>query len=263
MKEGLEKLYALQLLDDKIRELELSLKQVPESIQELERERDGKASIIENTKEKLKENAKAREKIEKEILMVKDKIKKYREQMSKATTNKEYQGFMAEIKFEEDNISSLEEKVIEKMLESDEIVKEIRGSEEEFGKISLEYNRKISDLKGLSEYNKMKLADVVKERNVVKDDIPANLLAAYDNLARKKNGKAVSLVVSEFCSVCNVKIRPQQYNELISSQKMFTCESCGRILFYRKVEKPPEPEKESKSKSKNKNKTEAQQVLEE
>ena len=48
--------------------------------------------------------------------------------MSKATTNKEYQGFIAEIKYEEDNISTLEEKVIEKMVESDEIENEIRAN---------------------------------------------------------------------------------------------------------------------------------------
>jgi len=259
LKEGLEKLYALQQLDDKIRELELFLKQVPETIKELEEERDGKASIIENTKEKLKENVKAREKIEKEILGVKEKIKKYREQMNKATTNKEYQGFMAEIKFEEDNISKLEEKVIEKMLESDEIMNEIRESEEEFEKISEEYNKKITDLKGSLEYNKMKLAEVSKEKLAVRGNIPSRLLGSYDNLARKKMGKAVSLVESEFCSVCNVKIRPQQFNELISSKKMFTCESCGRILFYRKVEKAEGQGKKKENKTKDNAEAQSQQ----
>ena len=99
MKEGLEKLHALQQLDDRIKEVETSLKQIPETIQELELERDGKASIIEKTRNKLSENIKEREKLEKEVLLVKEKMKKYKEQMSKATTNKEYQGFIAEIKF--------------------------------------------------------------------------------------------------------------------------------------------------------------------
>ena len=74
MKEGLEKLHALQLLDDRIKEVEISLKQIPETIQELELERDGKASIIENTRNKLNENIKEREKLDKEILVVKEKI---------------------------------------------------------------------------------------------------------------------------------------------------------------------------------------------
>lgn len=258
MKEGLEKLHALQLLDDRIKEVEISLKQIPEIIQQLELERDGKASIIEDTRNKLNENIKEREKLEKEILLVKEKIKKYKEQMNKATTNKEYQGFMAEIKFEEENISTLEEKVIEKMLESDEIMNEIRESEEEFNKISREYNKKITDLKGALESSKLKLAEAANEKQSLRGTIPDKLLRIYDNLARNKNGKAVSVVEAEFCGVCNVKIRPQRFNELLTFKEMLTCDSCGRILFVKQVEKEEKKEEENKNKNKNKNKNQDQ-----
>lgn len=231
MKEGLEKLYRLQQLDDKIKVLELSMKEVPETIKKLEQERDGKATIIENTRNKLNENIKEREKLEKEILVVKDKIKKYKDQMSKATTNKEYQGFMAEIKYEEDNISTLEEKVIEKMVESDEIENEIRESEAEYKKISQEYNQKITDLKQSLESNDVVLQETRKKRDAVRVGIPSKLLGIYDNIAGKKYEKAVSLVESDFCGVCNVTIRPQHLNELLSSKEISRCESCGRILY--------------------------------
>jgi predicted nucleic acid-binding Zn-ribbon protein len=231
LKEGLEQLHALQLLDNKIRELELSSREIPAAIKELEDERDGKVSIIESTKEKLNKNVKEREKLEKEILLVKEKINKYKDQMSKATTNKEYQGFMAEIKYEEDNIASIEEKVIEKMLESDEIVSEIRESEDEFNKISGEYNTKITELKQTIEANKKKAAKVIKEKNKVRTRIPDQSLRMYDKFAKNKAGIAVSAVETEFCGVCNVKIRPQRVNELIASKDMLFCESCGRVLY--------------------------------
>ena len=125
MKDKLAFLYELQLKDDSINDIEDSLKKIPEEIKEMENERDGKASVIENSKNKLQENIKSREKLEKEISLFKEKIAKYREQMSKATTNREYQGFITEINFEENNISKTEEKIIEKMLESDEIMNEI------------------------------------------------------------------------------------------------------------------------------------------
>ena len=107
MKEGLEILYTLQQHDDQISEIQNLIKEIPREIANLEKERDGKATIIENTKAKLNENIKQREKQEKEILLVKEKIKKYKEQMNKSTTNKEYQGFISEIKYEEDNISGI------------------------------------------------------------------------------------------------------------------------------------------------------------
>lgn len=244
MKEGLEQLYALQRLDNKIRELENSSKEIPSAIKKLEDERDGKVSIIESTKEKLNKNVKEREKLEKEILLVKEKINKYKDQMSKATTNKEYQGFMAEIKYEEDNIASIEEKVIEKMLETDEIMAEIRQSEEEFNAISGEYNKKIDELNQSLAANRKKAEEIIKERNQMKSSISPRYTKMYDGLAAKKAGVAVSPVETEFCGVCNVKIRPQRVSELITSDEISFCESCGRILY-----KLPEVVKEDEQKN--------------
>jgi predicted nucleic acid-binding Zn-ribbon protein len=146
LKKGLAILYNLQQNDDNIKELENAINEIPAAIKKLESERDGKASIIEFAKDKLKENVKEREKLEKEVLVIKEKIKKYKEQMNKSTTNKEYQGFISEIKFEEDNISAVEEKIIEMMVESDEIMKEIRKSETEYNTIADDYNKKIQGL---------------------------------------------------------------------------------------------------------------------
>lgn len=244
MKDGLAVLYELQQLDDQIRELESSLKDFPETIKNLEKERDGKANMLEGTKGKLGENIKAREKLEKEILLVKEKITKYREQMGKATTNKEYQGFIAEIKYEEDTIGSIEEKILEHMLVSDEIMKEIRDSEGEFRKVAESYNKKIEDLGHTVGYNKIKLDELKKSKATLRSEIVPRLLAMYDSLSEKKSGKAVSLVESHFCGVCNVMIRPQHLNELLANKGMSTCECCGRLLY-----KMPEVVKEGNAKN--------------
>lgn len=243
MKEGLETLYTLQQKDDQVIEIQNLIKEIPVEVKKLEEERDGKATILENTKAKLNENIKRREELEKEILLIKEKIKKYKEQMSKATTNKEYQGFMTEIQYEENNIASIEEKIIEQMLESDEIMAEIREREAEFNQIVSNYNQKIKDLNTNLEYKKTKLSDKIKEKAELRAEIPNPLLEIYDNLIKKKNGKAISRVETEFCGICHVKIRPQRLNELISTNDMLTCESCGRILF-----KKAEQEKEANSK---------------
>lgn len=240
MKQGIESLYSLQKSDDGIKSLDDLMQEIPKKIQELELERDGKKAIVETAEGKLRENAKEREKLEKDILVVREKIKKYREQMGKVTTNKEYQGFMAEIKFEEGNISAIEEKIIEKMVESDEIVKEIRESEVEYKKIAGEYNKEIKVLTQDMVDCKTRLEEAGKNRQEIRGRIPAALLRVYDQLWEKKGGKAVSYVESDFCGVCNVKIRPQRLNEIIVCSDLFFCENCGRILFYRVDRKQPE-----------------------
>lgn len=231
MKEGLEKLYRLQQLDDAIKSNQTLLKRLPETILEIEYERDSKKEMIETSKNKLAENLKSREKYEKEILLVKEKIKKYKDQMTKATSNKEYQGFMAEIRYEEESIQKIEEKIIEKMLESDEILGEIRSTETDFAQIADGYNEKITVLKKQINETEQLITELTQNRQSVHKEVPAPFLKIYENLFVKKAGKVVSKVESDFCGVCNVKIRPQILSELVTSSDIQVCENCGRILF--------------------------------
>lgn len=231
MKEGLEKLFRLQQLDDAIKTHQNRLKHIPEAIREVETERDSRKEMIEAAKNKLAENLKAREKYEKEILLVKEKIKKYKEQMTKATNNKEYQGFMAEIRYEEESITKIEEKIIEKMLESDEIMGEIRNSETEFAQIADGYNEKISLLQKQIKETELFIEENMRTRVTVHSEVPPSFIKIYESLFVRKAGKVVSKVESDFCGVCNVKIRPQILSELVTSSDIQVCENCGRILF--------------------------------
>ena len=235
MKEGLELLYTLQQQDDKISRIKSILKDIPIEIKKLEKERDDKASIVQDTRTKLDQNKKQREELEKQTLQTKEKIKKKGEQLNKATTNKEYQGFITEIKYEESSIASIEEKIIEKMVESDGIMQEIRENESEYNKIAKEYNKKIKDFTTDSDYQKEKLKKEIKNKSKIQSKVPGKLLKIYNKLFTKKSGKAVSYVETCFCGVCNMKIRPQLLSEIISNKKIITCETCGRIL-YKKIE---------------------------
>jgi len=236
LKEGLDILYALQQKDDQLKEIEAVIKDIPLKIKELEDERDSRSDMIEKAKKKLHNNSEDRKKLEREIVTIRDKIGKYKEQMKKVTTNKEFQGFSNEIKFEETNIVGVEEKIIEKMIESDEIMGNIRDAEHEFKKIADSYNQQIKDMLSNLEYHKNKLADENRNKKELRSKVDAKLLKAYENLYVKKAGKVVSYVHSDFCGVCNIKIRPQVLSELILSNDVMICESCGRILFKKIVD---------------------------
>ena len=231
MKEGLDLLYALQQKDDQLKEIATLIQEIPLQIKALEDERDSRSEMIEKAKKKLQHNIDERKKFERDITAIKEKIAKYKEQMKKVTTNKEYQGISNEIKFEEVNITAVEEKIIEKMIDSDEIMGGIRQTEREFNQIAAEYNQKIKELHDYLDYHKNKLSEETKNKKELRGQVAANLLKAYDNLFAKKAGKVVSFVQTDFCGVCNIKIRPQVLSELVLSNDVMICESCGRILF--------------------------------
>ncbi len=231
MKDGLELLYKLQQFDDKVTETNTRIAEIPETIESLEQDRDSKKDIVNKSKKKMDDNLKVRENLEREILLIKEKISKHREQLNKSTTNKEYQGFISEVKFEENKILEIEEKIIEEMLKSDEIMDEVRKSEAEFLKISEDYNKRIEDLKQNLQYYKDKLVEEQNQKLELRKTVSANLLQIYDKLIKNRDGKAISFVETNFCGICNVKIRPQRLSELISTKDIFICENCGRILY--------------------------------
>lgn len=231
MKEGIEILYTLQQHDDKTCDIKAVINDIPKKIKALEDERDQKADMLSQIKSNLEDNKKDRTKFEKDILSIKEKISKKRDQLSKATTNKEYQGLTQEIKFEEEAISKVEEKIIEKMLESDEILVQFQEKESEYNTIKEDYNKKIQDFKTDLSYQNQKLEEHNSKRDVIRKDIPANLMRVYDSLAVKKGGKSISFVESDFCGTCNVKIRPQLMSQIIASASINFCENCGRVLY--------------------------------
>ncbi len=231
MKEGLEHLFGLQQKDDLIKDIELLIKDIPRKIKQLEAERDAKSEMIEKAKQKLQGNIEERKSLEREIVLIKEKTGKYKEQMKKVTTNKEYQGFISEIKFEEGNIAAVEEKIIEKMVESDAIMDSIRKTESEFKQIATTYDVKIKELHDQLDDNKKKLQEEMKNRKDLRAQINSQLLKVYDNLFGKKAGKVVSLVETEFCGACNIKIRPQLLSDLVIANDLLVCENCGRILY--------------------------------
>lgn len=231
MKDGLELLYKLQQFDDRVTETNIRINEIPVTIETLEKDRDSKADIVNKSKQKLNDNLKTRKKFESDIALIKEKISKYKEQLNKSTTNKEYQGFISEIKFEENKILEIEEKIIEEMLKSDEIMEEVRKSESEFLAIAEDYNKRIEDLNQNLKYFKEKLSDEQNNKEDLRKTVPVNLLAIYDKLMKNREGKAISFVETNFCGICNVKIRPQRLSELISTTNIFICENCGRILY--------------------------------
>jgi len=231
LKEGLELLNELQNYEDNIVETKSRIKEIPLSIKKLEDERESRKKIINDAKTKLDESIKTRNKFEKDITLIKEKISKYREQLNKSTTNKEYQGFISEIKFEEERILTIEENIIEEMLNSDLIMDEIREKEKEFETIADDYNKQIKELEHNMDYHNDKLKKIENERDELRNNITKDLLRIFDNLMKKKGGKAISIVETDFCGICNVKVRPQRLNELITTTNIFYCENCGRLLF--------------------------------
>jgi predicted nucleic acid-binding Zn-ribbon protein len=75
------------------------------------------------------------------------------------------------------------------------------------------------------------LADLRETRKAQASRLDSGLLQQYTRLA-KSRGVAVVAVKDGSCTGCGIALPPQTYSEVRRNDRMFTCSSCNRIIYF-------------------------------
>jgi hypothetical protein len=227
-----ESLISLQEIDKRLISLKKELNQIPSRLKQIEDKRRKNKEELSKAKEKLITNQKKRKELELEVQSLKEKVSKYKKQLYEVKTNKEYASMLREIEYTEGEIEKLEEKIIEELLKADDIKAEIKKAEE----VNQKEDNKLKEEEQQIKQKQDKILKEIEQLNQEKEGlipkVPKNYLDLYDKIFAKKNGIVLSPVSDEFCSICNMRIRPQVINELKSNKDLKFCENCGRILYW-------------------------------
>jgi len=224
-------LIKLQEVDKEIFKFEKKLKEFPALIAKIDEKIKESIEIVENAKIKLKDNQKIRNKLELDVEDYKGKINNKKSELNNIKTNKEYSAMLSEIEFLEKKKEEAEEKVIASLIETDEIQKEIKKAEEEREKIKTKYEKEKEEINKERGEVEKELKLMQEKREKVVSQIDEEYINLYVNLGKSKGGIPLSKVKNGFCSECYMKIRPQILVEIKKSDKIITCENCGRILY--------------------------------
>src|SRR5580658_8009370 len=114
-------LMELQAVDKEIAHLNAEVAALPRHIAALETRLKSHVDQLDLDKKTLAAHYKERKDAEKEIIAIRDKISKYREQMLAVKTNEQYRALQHEIDFAETGIKGFEEKILEKMVLDEEL----------------------------------------------------------------------------------------------------------------------------------------------
>jgi hypothetical protein len=222
----------VQQLDLRIAELTALIDSLPTQIQTLQSQLDGFIHAHEERKKRLAANLKERKDLEGEIKVIQEKILKHKDQLYQVKTNEQYRAMLKEIEGEESNIRKIEDQLLEKMIEAEDIQTHIQEAaarlEGEKGRVAAEIKRLEGERQKDPE-ERERLQARRKEMAVVLSD---SVLALYERLRNYRRGAAVVEVREGLCTACNVRLRPQVYNEVRGNDAVLTCENCDRILYY-------------------------------
>ena len=232
MNPNLQNLIELQAIDDVVRELEAEVASLPRKVAEIESQLTSHIRQVESDKHALAENQKSRRKREGEIAALRDKISHYKDQSLLVKTNEQYKALLHEIEYHESQIRQIEDQILAEMIESENLEKRVREAEQKLAEERQRAQAETSVAEARKREDEQKLAEVRSSRQAIQSQIAPEVYESYERIARGRKGMAVVPVRDVTCGACHVHLRPQVLSELMSSDGVLTCESCGRILYY-------------------------------
>src|SRR6202050_4555653 len=227
----IENLLRLQDADKEIRRLQDEVAELPKRVAAIERKLAGTKAGLEAAQAAVKADGATRRKYDTSISDLRGKISKYRDQSLDVKTNEQYKALLHEIQFAEKEIAATEDKILEIMVSADARDKEVKAAQAELKAETAEIEKEKADARQRTAEDEKLLAEWNAKRDQMRSGVDADLLRHYERVS-KFRGTGISEVRDEKCTACQVKLRPQTYNEVRSGTQTIVCDSCQRILYF-------------------------------
>ena len=137
-----------------------------------------------------------------------------------------------EIATAESEVAKLEDAILEHMLTADSLVSAIDDAKrtEDAERTETKDERRV--LERQCTELEQKLAGTSTERARLTENISAEAYRLFESIASQRQGLAVVEAKDGLCTLCNVRLRPQVFNQILLNTELVRCESCKRILYH-------------------------------
>lgn len=231
MNVDLKKLIRIQTVDLEIQGLSETTEAFPAKSQALDDKLSAAKSAVSDARNKIQEGQSKRKDLERQVSDIQEKISKYKEQLMSVKTNVEYKAMIGEIGYAETSISAVEDEILSLMVESETLEETLTLAQEtlltdeksvEEERVRLEEHNS-ADVRALNSY--------VAERKVLAEEVSEVVFGRYERIRQARGGVALSKAIDEACTLCNVRMRPQKFQEVRKNDQIINCDRCDRILF--------------------------------
>lgn len=233
MKDTLDILFRLQMLDDEIDALKREKAAIPGNKEEIDEKLKEMEQAIQGIKSESIGVAKLRDEKENDLREIGDKMNKFQGQLYQVKTNREYEALQHEIDALKGKGSEVEDEIIELLEKTEKIAATAAEQEGKLGAFRGEAEKEKRELDRRLETLAGGIAVKLDERKRLVVDLDEALIARYDRIRDKKGGLAVASVKNGACGGCYRRIPPQEIQELKQMQRIIACEGCGRIIVWR------------------------------
>jgi predicted nucleic acid-binding Zn-ribbon protein len=238
MSPDLERLINLQHAESAVADAQARIAAHPQRVAAADARLDEAKAVVETAKQRLKANQEQRRELEKGAAVYQGRLAKFKEQLSAVKTNREYQAMQHEIATAQSELGTAEEKVLEQMVDADDITADIKQAEAAFARVQKEIDAERRTLADELAAAERELAQAAERRDTLVRETPRALLDLFHQVAKARKGVAIASATRDgLCSVCHVRLRPPVFQKVRHNDEIVQCETCQRILYY--VPPPP------------------------
>jgi predicted nucleic acid-binding Zn-ribbon protein len=155
----------------------------------------------------------------------------YRDQMMAVKTNEEYRALQHEIEHAQHAIRKIEDEILNLMMDAETGQHDLKAAE---AQLKQDQELVHAERKQLEDSNKQDLSAMdsyVKERKEIEAVVSSDLISRYERVRKHRGGIGVAAARNEICAICQVRIRPQVYQEIRKNTQIIACDACQRILY--------------------------------
>ena len=232
MLQDLEYLIALQRLDSAISFTRTKIEQIPFRTTALESRLVTSSEAVSTAQQRFSDHKADRQAQDKKLSEVQTRLNRLKEQLMEVKTNEVYKSMQLEIGNAEESVRHLEDRILEFMLEADELTANVERAEADLATERATVDAERAELERDHSTLERQLEKLQADRTKLTGKLGSEILSVFKNLAGHLNGVAVVEARDGRCSSCQVRLRPQLYNDIRLNKSLIQCESCQRILYF-------------------------------
>ena len=231
MADTAQTLYRLQLLDTELSEQQSKLREAKGSLGESAELLAARRTRAQASEELATWRARLRD-LELDLQGLNDKIAKTERRLynGRVTSPKELEALQQDYESLKRSRERLEDEVLLAMTRFDEWEKAVADATAQLTEVESKWRAEQDRLAREIEQLQDRIETLNKERATLTALLAADELALYEDLMRKKGGRAVALLVGQICQGCRVTVPTSKAQLVRRGQGLVICNNCGRIL---------------------------------
>ena len=232
MLSDLEHLIRLQQIDTAAEQLRQRIEAIPSQLASLQDALEKSQGTLVTARDTLAGNKRVRTDVENDLAAAQSQLSKFKEQTLAVKTNKELWAIQKEIAASEDKVRHAEDQILELMLTADELTSDVREAEAALKAEEARTKKETATCESEKVKLQTELQTNTDTRSTVASTTASPALALFEHISNQRQGIAVVEAREGLCSYCNVRLRPQVFNDLRLNNALIQCDSCQRILYF-------------------------------